>query len=480
MRKTIATITAVVCLLSGCTSFLDVRNLGKSTIDGFFSDTDGLRAAGYGLHRTILEFYDDDILRYADIAADNTNVIRVNAGETVLKIFDFDNLPEDTGGFPRNIWKQGYSICTNANNILFYGDNLLRKYPAEEQLVKEHFGYAYFARALAIFQLTNIYAQAYSYTSDASHLGVVAIDRVPSFEEHLARNTVSECYKLVEADLLAGIECFGGDDCPDPNLISGLACEALLARVYLYNGEYDKAAEYASKVMEKKKLTPRADYVKMFRKAQEEPGEGILRMNSYNAGSGMRSLLRPTSKPVAVPTAEFIASFGSDDVRKELFTYIAETADGEEYAGKEYTSCCKYLPIQDGVADELNRRSDPMVLRVSEMYLIHAEALCELGKLPEAAADVEAIRSRATGSKEVVSYSDAKDLARQIQEERAKELYMEGHRFFDLKRRGESIIRPASTTSLTKSLTYPDHRFTMPIDQTEMEANGSMEQNEGY
>ncbi|MBP9986474.1 MAG: hypothetical protein KBT44_00930 [Bacteroidales bacterium] len=46
----------------GCTSFLNVESIGKSTIETFFQDVTGLQAAGVGLHRELLEFYDDDFL----------------------------------------------------------------------------------------------------------------------------------------------------------------------------------------------------------------------------------------------------------------------------------------------------------------------------------------------------------------------------------------------------------------------------------
>ena len=69
---------------------------------------------------------------------------------------------------------------------------------------------------------------------------------------------------------------------------------------------------------------------------------------------------------------------------------------------------------------------------------------------------------------------------RLIQEERAKELCFEGHRFFDLKRRGEDIVRPATSSSTLTRLRYPDYRYVLPIAQLEMQANDSMTQNEKY
>lgn len=482
--KKLFIICALALSLTGCADFLNVENLGKSTIAGFFGDEDGLKAAGLGLHRLVTDFYDDQYIRMGELPGDNINLIRVNASQIIQLVYDFESRPSDTSGYPYLAWKRGYEICTNANNILYYGKELLDKYPEHEELINQHFGYAYFARALAIFDLCNVFAMPYDYTADASHPGVVAIDYVPGFDSELARNTVGDCYKLVLSDLLAAINCFGEETERTPTYFSGLACKALLARVYLYMKDYGNAAKYAAEVMAQVPLTDRADYVNMFRKAQDFPGEAILRMNSYDTGNSMYRLCIPLSGASIVPDDAFMAKFSADDVRKELFTFVAEEEDGEEYVGKVYTAICKFLPYKHGVSTAENRRWDPIVLRVSEMYLIHAEALClGGGDLSAAADDVKALRARALGkqpSEVSLSYGSPAELDRIIQEERSKELCFEGHRFFDLKRRGEDVVRSASSSSTMKHLKYPDYRYVLPISQLEMQANDKMEQNDGY
>lgn len=470
--------------MSGCTSFLNVETLGKSTIAGFFSDIDGLKAAGLGLHRLVTEFYDDQYIRMGEFQGDNLSMIRVNASLAMQLVYDFENAASDNSGYPYTVWKSGYEICTNANNILFYGEQLYKDFPDYKELIDTHFGYAYFARALAIFDLCNVFAMPWGYTADNSHLGVVAIDYVPGFDSELPRNTLKECYDLIISDLQKAIVCFGEETERTPTYISGLACKALLARVYLYMKDYGNAAKYAAEVMAKVPLAERKDYVNMFRRAQDYPGEGIFRGNTYDSGTGMSSLFSPLSDQKCTAEADFIASFSDEDVRKELFTYVAEAEDGEQYEGKVYTTVCKYLPFKSGVSAAENRRSDHFILRVSEMYLIHAEALClGDGDMKDAADDIKALRARALGkapSEISLSYGTRAELDRIIQEERSKELCFEGHRFFDIKRRGEDVVRRAGTTSTTKQLKYPDYRYVLPISQLEMQANDKMTQNDKY
>lgn len=107
MRKNILLSIAVTGTLaiSSCSGFLNVDNLGKSTIESFFSDIDGMKAAGVGLHKTILNFYDGSYLRFGDIGGDTQNALRVASDEALLRMYDFDYYAEDNGGFPYTIWK---------------------------------------------------------------------------------------------------------------------------------------------------------------------------------------------------------------------------------------------------------------------------------------------------------------------------------------------------------------------------------------
>ena len=475
-----AGITAV-----GCTSFLNVESIGKSTIETFFQDVTGLQAAGVGLHRELLEFYDDDFLFYADLAGDMVNLVAVNANEAETRIHNFNNRPEDNGGYVRNIWGGGYTVITNANNILYYGAKLRDLCPSEteQKIIDKVFGWAYFTRALVTLDLCHIYAQPYGFTADASHLGVPCVTTVYGFEDIVARSTVKECYDQAVEDLNTAYGLLG-DEFTDPTYISGLACQALLARVYLYMGDYDNAEKYSKAVMDRITLTPRDEYVDMYRNAGKVAGsESILRMNNYDATSHMKSVTDPTVNYSMVPNDALLAMYPENDIRRELMTYIPEPTE-KEFAGQTFTACTKYCAYKS-ITDEKARRVDPFVLRGSEMYLIHAEALCNRAApdLAGAVADIKALEARARGisaSSVNLPYSDAASVNALIEKERILELCFEGHRLLDILRRGQDLKRPDCTTSNTKIIKYPDYRFALPICQMEMQSNENMIQNDGY
>ena len=70
------------------------------------------------------------------------------------------------------------------------------------------------------------------------------------------------------------------------------------------------------------------------------------------------------------------------------------------------------------------------------------------------------------------------ELLELILKERVKELCFEGHNFFDLTRRKQSIVREAASNATVKRINYPSKYFVLPIPRYELNANGRMQPNE--
>jgi hypothetical protein len=182
---------------------LTVPTIGKSTIETFFAELDGLRAASKGLHRTLAEFYDGEYVRYPEVMGDMVDVVRMNANEQTLRIYDYLSVPADDAGFPRNVWRNGFDVISNANNILYYGQPLYESFPHNKAEIDMIFAQALFIRALVTFDLCQVYGHSYIYTEDASHWGVPVVTWVPGFEDVIARSTVAQTYQQVLDDLKA-------------------------------------------------------------------------------------------------------------------------------------------------------------------------------------------------------------------------------------------------------------------------------------
>jgi hypothetical protein len=128
------------------------------------------------------------------------------------------------------------------------------------------------------------------------------------------------------------------------------------------------------------------------------------------------------------------------------------------------------------------RRNNPRIFRITDAYLMAAEAALELaGKQDVANEYLNAVVKRADPTAaDVVATLD------RIQIERQKEFIGEGHRFFDVLRRGGKIVKDASLDdrdfagNTRQEIDWNDHRVVLPISHNEIMLYPELQQNPGY
>jgi hypothetical protein len=167
-----------------------------------------------------------------------------------------------------------------------------------------------------------------------------------------------------------------------------------------------------------------------------------------------------------VPTDAFLALHPTGDVRRQLYQL------GLNRSNSVVTECTKFL----GKSGVIYMDNVP-VIRVSELYLIRAEALVRSsGDLTAALADVNRIRTRAGVTARPATLT-ATEIQDEITLQRRLELAFEGHRWFDLKRRGQNVVKTAAQGG---GLAYGDTRTLAPVPNSEILANKNLAQNAGY
>ncbi len=121
--------------------------------------------------------------------------------------------------------------------------------------------------------------------------------------------------------------------------------------------------------------------------------------------------------------------------------------------------------------------TDQYYMRLSETYLLRAEAYLGKGDLASAASDINELRNRAH-AKPVLPAEVTIDY---ILDERARELSFEEDRRLTLARLGKVVERVRKFNDLSGP-TIMDHHGLWPIPAKEIEANinGNLEQNPGY
>lgn len=138
------------------------------------------------------------------------------------------------------MWVICYKLIYAANANI---KNLGEESGSDRQLKGEN----YFLRAYFHFTLCNLFAKPYSFDEGKS-LGVVLRIGTSYTETH--RSTVAECYKAIEDDLKEAIRLMSPENKRGDNgYVCKEAAKALLGRLYLYKGEWEKCVEVCSEIL---------------------------------------------------------------------------------------------------------------------------------------------------------------------------------------------------------------------------------------
>jgi hypothetical protein len=332
-------------------------------------------------------------------------------------------------------------------------------------------GEAYFLRAFCYFYLVNLYgdvplAIGIDYTKNAT----------------MPRTSVSKVYDrivedLIEAKNLLTDKYVTTPDYPTARVRANkLAVQALLARVYLFRGEWANAAAEATSVIESGVYQLETNLAQTFRYNSKE---AILQfmpvMEAYNTAEGAMFVpLNPNGRPAFILSDTLMKKIEPGDARRLWIRTVT-------VSGKQYNSPYKYKLNTNAPREEYN-----MVLRLAEQYCIRAEALTMLGQLTDAVSDLNKIRKRA-GLPDLTTITSQSQALAAIEQERRVELFAEwGHRWFDLKRwPARTATHPGEkrideVMSNCRPLTWKSTAALWPISSIEITRNPALTQNEGY
>ena len=381
----------------------------------------------------------------------------------------------------QSIWTAAYAAINQCNLVL---DNLAVVTDASQKAQYE--GEVRFIRGLMYFELVRLYAQQYQPGGANSQAGVplnlTPVTTTEQADTKLARATVAQVYAQVISDLQAAAQKL-----PTQNVAraSKYSAEAILARVYLQQGNYAAAASQANDVIANSGAALAGSVGAVFsnRNSAESLFE-IQQNDQNNAGTSNAGLA--TFYAGYSPTGSQDIVYGRADISiSTTFVGLYETSDvrGTDNQPAIKTKTLIYRGdgnVRPRVYRTLKWRTygqNIPVVRLAEMYLIRAEAAVLAGQTASATADVNLIRARSGAStKSSVTLSD-------VLLERRLELAFEGFRLYDQKRNGE-VIRPFIAATAT-SPAYPvinanDANTILPIPQREINNNSLLTQNSGY
>lgn len=374
-------------------------------------------------------------------------------------------------------WRTPYVVINNANIVIKNADRLPEDVRGQRARIK---GQALAMRALAHFDLLRYFGQ--SYDRNSTTLGVpVKLDNELTLP---GRNTVQETYNQIYADLAEAKTLLGGalDEAINPvtkrTKIDAAVVDAIQARVALYARDYPTAIESATNVIEDYDFSLATGTAFNTVWSEDAVAGEVIWAIAFQPGEGQPggNVFFSVNNRLSFKPSQSILSLYDETSDIRYDTYFSDEVPLPGRDGQ--IAPIKYLGRNGSTNGNVNFK----VFRLSEMYLIRAEAYANSGQDGLANTDLNELRAaRITGYVNETITGDA--LKSAIATERRKELFLEGHRWFDIRRAGGSINRVDCAAPATQcQLLATSHRWVWPIPQSEVEVNSIIagQQNNGY
>jgi hypothetical protein len=452
---------AMILFFASCKKFVDIdpppTKIETSNI--FLSDQSATSAV-IGLYSNMLRqsliFCNGGTTVYAGLSADEIVNTSASAVPDALRT---NTLTPNTGTLPASLWNAPYNLIYHANAVL---EGLSNSTSLTDSVKKQLMGEMLVARAFFYFYLLNLYGDVPYPTTTNYEVNAV-----------MPRTQKTIIYHQMTADLIKAKDLLK-TIYPPSNRVrpNKWTATALLARVYLYTGDWVNAEAQANAIIASGIYSLSALSSVFTSITSNETIWQLIKDNSNTAEGGTFIPSTTTSRPTYVLTPSLYNAFQAGDQRKTAWVgtnvVLTPAPSTTYYYPAKYKEKQATTPVKEYY----------IVFRLAEQYLIRAEARAQQGNLTganSAASDINSIRSRA-GLGTTPATTQAQILAA-IEQERRVELFAEwGHRWFDL-------IRTARAGAVLDPIKYPKWESTdvlYPIWQNEMNLNPYLVQNPGY
>lgn len=482
-----------------CTSdFLEVEPIGTTTEGNYYKDETEARAAlvsVYDLMRKNSGGFENIITMFN--AASDDHFAGGGSDSDGAGIQSFSNYSINPFTIPRSFWSDYYRGIYRANQLLAK----LPGVPMDEN-VKSRF--AAEAKTLRAFYYFNLVRMFKNVPLILEPLSASQFYSVPQADP-------AEVWAQIESDIIESMDNLPStvNVSSDGGRLTKGAAQAILGKVYLYQGKNSLAAQQFEQVNGTPGGTSQYGYRlldnfnDLWSFTNKFNTESILEVshsaqgsywgiwggnsdegNTINTMVGPRNYVRISSPAPELPsgwsfnvfTQDFVDFMGSDPrLNATVFNLktLKQNGNADYIEGYQDTGYFlgKFLPRQGDVYDGslggdavLNYAQNTYAIRLADTYLMEAEALGGTGARAQALLD--AVRDRVGLGSVPVSLGA-------IKAERRRELAGEGHRWFDLVRWGD-----APTVLANRGFVAGKHEI-LPIPNQELEST-QIEQNPNY
>lgn len=386
------------------------------------------------------------------------------AGDPRLKAYYQNNLKNNTSF--TDFWAAIYNEVYVTNAAI---EGLNSSSSLTPSVKQQLLGEAKFYRAFCYYHLLNMYGDVPLVIGTEYTVNII-----------LSRSPKEKVWALIISDLQ------DAETLLTPNYLDGSllaetterirptkwAAAALLARSYLYTGDWKNAELRSTEVINNTALYNLDSLNKVFLMNSREAIWQLQPVNYHSNTEDAKIYVLPSTGPsIFTPvylSPQLINSFEPNDQRKRRWV------DTVTSAGILYYYPYKY---------KLNSIDDPLgeyntVLRLGEQYLLRAEARAQQGNIKGAKDDLNLLRNRA-GLQDYTN-TDQVQLLAAIYHERQVELFTEwGHRWFDLKRI-QTVNKVMEKVTPLKGGSWSPNWQLFPLPSYDIRTDGNLTQNAGY
>lgn len=375
------------------------------------------------------------------------------------------------------------TMMANAYSTILYVNTsigqLLTSNSLTPSVKQQLLGECYFVRAYTYFYIVNFWGNAAALQLSTD---IKSTQLAPSTPTGTIYKQIIADLKLAQANLN---NTYVTTDRGRPNL---QAANALLARVYLYTGQYTDAITQANAVIGSGLYTPLPSPAVNFLIGSSET---IWSLQGQVIGGTVKPspdgfAFNPTNTIVAPPyllTASLQSAFEPGDLR--FTNWVNAAAIGLTTPKTIYYVPGKYK--QQSAANTAALKENYVMLRAAEMYMILAEAYYWNKDVPDAVTNLNIVRTRA-GLPNLSASLTLDQCRAAIEQENRIEFFAEqGHRFLDLKRwpgiaggkwRSDEVF--PVTKAAVPTFTWATYKNLFPVADKDLQADKNLIQNPGY
>lgn len=470
------TILAALLLLTGCGDFFEESSQDEIKP----STTEDLAAVLYAEAYPYATYVND---AYLILLTDETECRKVNnerlygtlqAGQPVFCFSKgmFDGI--EPFNDDENSWKKYYNLIKGCNVVLDYADNMAGSQKDRTELKGQ-------ARALRAFyyqKLVGIYCQAYSAGNPDELMGVPLIVTSHVSDEHPSRASLRKTCDFIEKEYIQAIDELKDYKPTTIYRITPDAINALLTRLYVFEGAWDKLITVATELIKDGPQLTDFNQIRTGTKTNiydvatssevlwNYAGAMYSSVYVLNGGYATSGQIQPYNV-----SPEAIALYQTGDLRYNTAT-------------NDYTYICRpsteYIYAQKTAQ---NSRNGEHGIRMAEVYLNRAEAYARTGQPDKAMNDLNALRAKRfqTAVFNELEAADANEAIDNIIEERRREfIWEDGLRWIDIKRLGLSITHvyyDEQGNASTFTLESNSPLYALPIPQDAISKNVNLVQN---